>query len=101
MFANPDAENPAKFNWKNFKNYFSAQVRNLVYLPPWEKEQAMWRAEKAKPCTKKGSCLECGCDTPDLYLGTQGCKKTDNPCFPDMMGFEEWEIFKIENNIKL
>jgi hypothetical protein len=53
----------------------------------------------AKECTVNGSCLECGCETPDLYYGTDGCKRKENPCFPDMMGEEEWEKFKLENNI--
>jgi hypothetical protein len=99
MFANPNAANPAKINFKNVKNYLSAQLREAGFLPDWEKEQVLWRAEAAKECTVNGSCLECGCETPDLYYGTAGCKKVDNPCFPDMMDQESWSNFKSQNNI--
>jgi len=100
MFANPNANNPAKITLKNVKNFLSAQVREAGFLPEWEKEQVLWRAEAAKPCTLNGSCLECGCETPDLYYGTEGCKR-ENPCFPKMMNQEEWEEFKNTNKINI
>lgn len=101
MFVNPDANNPAKVNFKNIKNFLSAQVREAGFLPEHEKEQVMWRHEVAQACSLNGSCLECGCETPDLYYGTEGCKKEKNPCFPKMMDKDVWEQFKIDNNIKL
>ena len=99
MFANPDAVNPAKITFKNVKNFLSAQVREAGFLPKWEKEQVLWRAEAAKECTLNGSCLECGCETPDLYYGTDGCKK-ETPCFPSMMDEQTWAQYKINNNLK-
>ena len=99
MFANPNAKNPAKITFKNVKNFLSAQVREAGFLPEWEKEQVLWRAEAAKPCTLNGSCLECGCETPDLFYGTDGCKRKENPCFPDMMDEQTWTQYKIDNNL--
>jgi hypothetical protein len=101
MFSNPNAANPAKINFKNVKNFLSAQVREAGFLSECEKEQVLWRHEVAQACSLNGSCLECGCETPDLYYGTDGCKRKENPCFPDMMNKENWEAFKIKNNIKL
>jgi hypothetical protein len=101
MFANPNANNPAQINIKNVKNFLSAKVREVGFLPQWEKEQVVWRVEAAEACTQNGSCFECGCETPDLYYGTEGCKKEENPCFPKMMSKEEWEKFKLENNIEI
>ena len=100
MFSNPNANNPAKPTLKNIKNYLSAQVREAGFLPEWEKEQVLWRADVAKECTLNKSCLECGCETPDLYYGTEGCKRKENPCFPAMMNEKTWNEFKITNNIK-
>lgn len=73
-------------------------------LEPHIAEQVIWRAKQAEPCTKNGSCFECGCSTKnlDLYYADKGCSKKENPCYPPMIkNKQEWEKYKYDNNIEL
>lgn len=38
------------------------------------------RKELAKDCYLNGSCLHCGCETPQVFFASRGCLK-DDPCY--------------------
>jgi hypothetical protein len=91
-------------NLKNVKAFLQAHYRIAIEdsLPEHIKEQVIWRASQAEACTKNGKCLYCGCSTEDLelYYADIGCKKPDNPCYPDMMTKEQWDEYKHTNQIQ-
>lgn len=96
------SKNPAKITTGNLSNFFEAKTKSLQgwsFLEDHEKEQVFYRALITPTCYRQGSCVECGCNTKDLelYLGSKGCKKEEDPCFPDMMDKTSWELFKISN----
>lgn len=47
-------------------------------------------------CLKKGNCVICGCQTPQLQMTDESC---DGKCYPEMMDKETWEKYKKENQI--
>lgn len=47
-------------------------------------------------CYQSGSCVECGCDTPDLQMADKSCR---GKCYPEMMTKKEWKKYKLKNNI--
>lgn len=72
----------------------------------------MYRSTQAVGCLLNGTCLSCGCITPDLFMANKACslegyeksvrKKlvgSDKVCYPKMMGRKEWKEFKLKNNI--
>jgi hypothetical protein len=90
---------------KNVHAFVQAHYRKykdeLGDLEPHIKEQVLWRSVKAKACTENKSCLYCGCSTEDLelYFADLGCKKPEDPCYPNMMDKESWENYKKENEL--
>jgi hypothetical protein len=81
-------------NWRKFKEDVLT-IENPKHI----KEQVLYRMSSAKPCLENGSCLYCGCDTPELFYEDRGCKDPNKKCYPEMMDEENWEKFKNENNI--
>jgi hypothetical protein len=62
-----------------------------------KKEQVLYRMNVCKhTCLPKGKCEVCGCTVPNKMYSMYSC---DTKKFPDMMGKEEWEKYKKENNI--
>lgn len=60
------------------------------------KEQIVWRESKANSfCLSNNEC-KCGCPLPDLFFADKTC---EDACYPVMMNKDEWELYKIENNI--
>lgn len=124
MLPNNNAEKPAKINLRNISNYLSAKIRNLkirIYdkyfsnsdVPVindndpflYEREQIIYRGqigELVGQCTSKKFCTYCGCTTEgegNKYEGWAACEKEG--CYPEMMTKDEWNKFKIKNNIKI
>lgn len=63
-------------------------------------EQVLFRHEICKDdCVKYGYCINCGCSIPGKFYVTKSCN--DGERFPDLMGAEEWEAYKKENNIEI
>ena len=72
----------------------------LNLLPIYEKEQVLYRSEICKnDCMKKGKCIYCGCSVPGKLYVKKSCNKGKR--FPDMMSVEDWNKFKIDNNITI
>jgi hypothetical protein len=44
-----------------------------------------------KECYTSGSCIKCGCDTPNLQMANAGCKGN---CYKAFVEKKKWEIFK-------
>lgn len=68
-------------------------------LPEHVNEQAMYRVqimkEKSPKCYETGEC-PCGCDAFELTLGSKGCEQG---CYTDMLNKQDWEQYKIKNNV--
>jgi hypothetical protein len=102
---------PASFlNIKNIWAVIQAKKRSIggfktdshIY------EQIVWRRtqvmEKSPECWKQGYCRVCGCEILGKTMENRSCAAPDigeKPCYPEMMKKEEWQKFKIDNNIKL
>lgn len=70
---------------------------NILGLEEHIKEQFEWRKTKAKAeCISKGACIECGCETPDLFYTSESC---EGACYPKMMEIEEWKKYKEDERI--
>jgi hypothetical protein len=100
-------------------DYIQGSVRtkmffNIPYLLRNHiKEQFEWRSTKAVACLVNGSCLSCGCDTPDLFMSNKACSLSklssairvelvgdDKVCYPKMKNKINWLKFK-NNNYEL
>lgn len=69
------------------------------------KQQYRVRRAKAKACKERGSCLFCGCKTPDLFFANKACglSKVEDfytrklianrtlPCYDKMLSKKEWK----------
>lgn len=108
--------NPAKINLTNIKKFFQGWFRYIIYfltkrtiilkrleeneimfLPKHKKEQFEWRLMVANPkCIEGGSCIICGCYTPQLQMTDAAC---EGKCYPEMMNEEDWKNFKKQNQI--
>lgn len=84
----------------NIKNFFQGTLNHAIakHLPEYIQEQAEMRANLCKPCTDNGSCIICKCKTPHMYYATG--KVCDGGKWGEMVGKEEWEKFKLEQNNK-
>lgn len=89
--------------------YFPLFIRKHI------EEQFLYRFYEAKSCTQNEACLFCGCSTrKGLYFANKGCSlekiKDDYiknyvtgrtiACYPKMMSKYNWELYKLNNNIK-
>ena len=104
------------WTWSNFKGVIQAYFRKTKYeymgfeVPIYLYEQYKWREIQAKECIDNVYCLNCECFIKERILEDRGCSILEGkgklvgkkkPCYPALMGWAEWEIFKSENNIKL
>jgi len=76
-----------KYNLINIKNFLQGYSRfyydKYIGLPVYQKEQIDYRLKQCEnDCAKTGHCIHCGCT------------------FPDILSIEEWDNFKIKNDIK-
>jgi hypothetical protein len=91
-----------EITFKNILQFIEGNVNkitdDLKLYPKWKKEQVIWRLSLCKDdCLKIGKCKYCGCSTPGKLYVNKSCNKGDR--FPDMMNEEEWNEFKIKNNL--
>ena len=117
MLPNRKAINPAKFTFKNIKNYISYIFRTIklyfakksIYKDDTyfqhEQEQIEYRAiiaENFAQCTTKESCTYCGCSTKNLakYKGNNPCEEKGCYSFP-IMNRTDWNNYKKTNNINI
>ena len=77
----------------NFKYYYSKFVDSPLHI----QEQLAYRYEKCKnDCIPQEGCIICKCPPEKKHFLRRSC----NPeRFPDLMGPEEWEEFKIKHNV--
>lgn len=89
---------------KNIKAFIQGNVRMLGdkwdLVDPHVQEQVAYRGAICKDsCLAKGKCEVCGCSVPGKLYVTKSCNKGSK--FPDLMGKEDWEKYKKENNIEI
>lgn len=91
-----------KITLSNIKQYIEGNTQlvleNLNLQPYHLKEQIAYRRLICKnDCAVEGKCIKCGCE----FLGKTSVKQSCNPDrFPDLMDKENWDKYKIENNIE-
>lgn len=55
-------------------------------------DQFHYREIKAsKECIINGSCIKCGCDTPELFFANRAC---EGNCYPKMMSKKQWYKYR-------
>lgn len=100
-----EPSNPAKVTLKTIKSFLQGYTRKFTegfgMLNQHQKEQVIWRSEKAQPCTDNGTCLYCGCDTPAKYYSDEACEDPIRKCYPAMMDKNTWEEYKKTNDITI
>jgi hypothetical protein len=70
---------------------------NIFGLPDPIKEQVFFRLFTCKnSCLPQGKCEICKCPTIQRAYSSASCNPEK---FPDMLSVQEWEAYKIENNI--
>lgn len=91
-----------KITLSNIKQYIEGNTQlvleNLNLQPDHLKEQIAYRRLICKDdCAVEGKCIKCGCE----FLGKTSVKQSCNSDrFPDLMDKENWDKYKIENNIE-
>ena len=97
--------NPAKLSWKNVKRFLQGWRRYILFrlsgtklipemnlLEPHLQEQFQYRLQVMNPeCLKRGECVICGCETPQLQLADDSC---EGNCYPPFMEKQGWEEIK-------
>lgn len=98
-------EKKAKVTFKNIGRFIQGYSRKFTesfgLLDIHKREQVIWRATQASLCYSNGHCVYCGCATPAKFYSDEGCEDPVRKCYPDMMEKEDWEKFKIENQITI
>jgi hypothetical protein len=91
------------FNLSNIKNFASGYWNKLrddshfMSLQPHVKEQVLYRMNLCRECYVNGSCLECGCKTPEMFYAV--AKVDSKERWGKMLSAKEWEEFKINNEL--
>lgn len=62
-------------------------------------EQVVYRMSLCRQCVKNGSCVHCGCKSPELFLDGKNVCSADN--WYEMLSPEQWEEFKENTQIQL
>jgi hypothetical protein len=92
-----------KITINNIKQFIEGHLNkledDLFGKPSHFKEQVLYRASKCEDCYRIGKCLTCGCNLPGKHYVTKSCN--NGLRFPDLMEAEEWEQYKIDNDIKI
>ena len=85
------------------KSSKSEQINDLLGLPIYKREQIVWRKyilqydNQGRECLNKNEC-PCGCVTSEVLLADSSC---DKHCFPEMMNYYEWDMYKKKNKFKV
>jgi hypothetical protein len=91
-----------KDNIKNFiQGHLNKFLDNTEYmsLELHIKEQVIYRASLCQDCYYNGSCLKCGCKTPDMFYSTNKVDSLGK--WKEMLDKEQWNIFKVDNKIDM
>lgn len=93
-----------QINIKNIKQFIEGNLNllgdRINILPNYMKEQVIWRMNICKDdCVIQGKCKYCGCSVPGKLYVSSSCNGGER--FPDLMSEQDWEIYKMENNIKI
>ena len=86
----------------NINNYINGNGRFILnkfnLIPDFIKEQVSYRLLVCKDdCGKMGKCKVCTCPLPNRAFSTTTCNAER---FPDLMSEKDWELYKINNEIK-
>jgi hypothetical protein len=84
---------PAKMTPKNIEAYIQGNLRYRLRdsLDDHIKSQIDYRMKVCKPCLDNGSCLVCGCKTPESFYANRACKINK---YPQLMSKEDWNTYK-------
>lgn len=83
---------------EGYFNLFKSKIFNKS-IEPHIKEMVIYRAVQCEPCLLMGECSQCGCSTPAMFFSSK--KKCDKGRWGAMVSKEDWETFKLENNIEM
>ena len=102
---------PARSSFRNMCAVLQSSYRKTidgVALPRHIYEQIIWRRTqvmaKSPICWDSGECRVCGCDILGKTMEDRQCSAVDigePPCYPPIMGKDQWATYKILNHIKL
>jgi hypothetical protein len=87
-------------NIRNFVNGYWNKLKDdshYMSLQPHIKEQILYRMNLCKECYVNGSCIECGCKTPEMFYAQ--AKVDSKGRWDKMMNKEKWEEFKQEKEL--
>ena len=92
-----------QINLKNAKNFIEGYARvaldGIGILEEHIMEQVAYRMSICdETCGKQGQCKSCGCKYPERLYSSSSCNNGE--LFPDMMDNQQWQQFKIDNDIK-
>lgn len=93
------------FNFANIKNYLQGtwnkfkDSSKFFELERHIQEQAIYRALLCGDCYGANSCLVCGCKTPDMFYAPN--KVDSKGKWGVMLAPEEWEKFKLSNDLDM
>lgn len=90
-----------KITSKDIFNYIEGNTRfaldQVGLVSQHIKEQVAYRLLTCKnDCVVSGRCMVCGCELPNRAFSTVSC---NHQRFPNMMNEEDWNQFKIDNNL--
>lgn len=91
-----------KITLKNIKAYIEGNTQmtldGLGLKPDYYKEQIAYRMLQCRDCLQQGQCKYCGCSVPGKLYVSQSYNNGER--FPDLMNEEEWNKYKIANDIQ-
>jgi hypothetical protein len=72
--------------------YYIYNTRFRFLIRRYIQEQYEYRLRTMnKRCLKRGSCIHCGCDTPELQFSNDKC---EGACYTKMLSKKHWKIYK-------
>jgi hypothetical protein len=80
-------------NLRAILKHFDSVPENILEEASWRKTQVLLKNPK---CIELGKCDYCECSIEETLLSDPACK---HGCYPHMRNKEEWENFKLQNNI--
>lgn len=91
-----------QITYKNIKSFlegnFQLVLEELNLQPEHIQEQIAYRRLTcADDCAITDKCIKCGCDFKGKTSVQESCNKER---FPDLMNRIDWELYKINNDIK-
>ena len=95
-----DVINPAK--WKIFARFLGSKISDIKYKEltiPEYREQIVYRMNKCPNCVENGSCVECGCKSPELFYDKENWCELRR--WEEMIRPELWEDYKKLNGITI